>query len=172
MVVLLLLLFPVRMDLKIKTDLFLDTPQPLYKTIVGVQANFRVSYPIRVISKVKCIGYIEKGVKSSHLGSNSDPCYIQNRVITNRVIKRFRCIWLQYSVFSGTKITQIWFLSLRKSGFAPLGLFLCDKNCHNSKDWQGILFKFGRNIYIYVDTLNCHNWHFFNGVLERDQKRN
>ena len=68
------------------------TPQPLYNTIVGVQANFRVSYPIRVISRVKCIDYIGEGVLSSHLGSNPDPCYIQNRVITNHVIKRFRCI--------------------------------------------------------------------------------
>ena len=32
-----------------------DTPQPLYNTIVGVQANFRVSYPIRVIMRVNCI---------------------------------------------------------------------------------------------------------------------
>ena len=31
------------------------TPQPLYNTIVGVQVNFRVSYPIRVITRVKCI---------------------------------------------------------------------------------------------------------------------
>ena len=30
----------------------INTPQPLYNTIVGVQANFRVSYPIRVISRV------------------------------------------------------------------------------------------------------------------------
>ena len=32
-----------------------DTPQPLYNTIVWVQANFRVSYPNRVIMRVKCI---------------------------------------------------------------------------------------------------------------------
>ena len=31
------------------------TPQPFYNTIVGVQDNFRVSYPIRVIMGVKCI---------------------------------------------------------------------------------------------------------------------
>ena len=30
-------------------------PQPLYNTIVGVQAHFLVSYPICVIMKVKCI---------------------------------------------------------------------------------------------------------------------
>ena len=33
----------------------IDTPQPLYNTIVWVQANFRVSYPNRVIMRVKCI---------------------------------------------------------------------------------------------------------------------
>ena len=38
------------------------TPQPLYNTIVGVQSNCLVSYPIRVVSGVECIDYIEKGV--------------------------------------------------------------------------------------------------------------
>ena len=28
------------------------------------------------------------------MGSSTDPCYIQNRVITNRIIKRLRCISL------------------------------------------------------------------------------
>ena len=69
------------------------TPQPLYNTIFGIQANFRVSYPNRVISRVKCIRYIGKAVFDSHLGSSPDPCYIQNRVISDRVIKRFRCIF-------------------------------------------------------------------------------
>ena len=32
-------------------------------TIIGVQANFCVSYPICVISRVKCIGYIGNGVQ-------------------------------------------------------------------------------------------------------------
>ena len=36
------------------------TPQPLYNTIVGVQANFRVSYPICVITRVKCIAKKDK----------------------------------------------------------------------------------------------------------------
>ena len=31
------------------------TPQPLYNIIVGVQVNFRLSYSIRVITRVKCI---------------------------------------------------------------------------------------------------------------------
>ena len=30
--------------------------------------------------------------KLVQLGSNSDQCYIQNRVVMNRVIKRSRCI--------------------------------------------------------------------------------
>ena len=34
---------------------------------------------------------IGKSVLNDHLGSNTDPCYIQNRVITNRVIKMLRC---------------------------------------------------------------------------------
>ena len=79
-----------------------STPQPLYNSIVGVQANFRVSYPNRVISRVKCIDYMGKGVLSSHLGSNPDPCCIQNRFIMNRVIKRLRCT---------TKLVQIMTLS-------------------------------------------------------------
>ena len=32
-----------------------DTPQPLYNTTVGIQVNFRDSYPICVITRVKCI---------------------------------------------------------------------------------------------------------------------
>ena len=31
------------------------TPQPLYNTIAWIQTSFRVSYPIRVITRVKCI---------------------------------------------------------------------------------------------------------------------
>ena len=63
------------------------TPQPLYNTIVGVQANFRVNYPIRVIM----YSFIGKKVFKDHLGSSTDPCCIQTRVITNGVIKRLRC---------------------------------------------------------------------------------
>ena len=70
----------------------LYTPQPLYNTIVGVQDNFHVSYPKSVITRVKCIGYIAKGILNCYLESNSDQCNIQDRVIMNRVIKRFRCI--------------------------------------------------------------------------------
>ena len=33
---------------------------------------------------------IGKSVLNDHLGSNIDPCYIQNRVIMNRVIKRLK----------------------------------------------------------------------------------
>ena len=36
--------------------------------------------------------YIAKTVFDDHLGSNTDPCYIQNRVIMNLVIKRLRCM--------------------------------------------------------------------------------
>ena len=74
-----------------------NTTQPLYNTIVWVQAHFRVSYPNRVILRVTCKGYIGKGVLNHHLRSNPDPCYIQNRVKINRVVKRFRCIYFIYS---------------------------------------------------------------------------
>ena len=46
-----------------------------------------VSYPNYVRLRVKCI----EGVLTSHLGSNLDPYYNQNRVITNHVIKRVSC---------------------------------------------------------------------------------
>ena len=39
------------------------TPQPLYNTIVGVQANFRISYPNRVITRVKCIDYRKRNLE-------------------------------------------------------------------------------------------------------------
>ena len=69
------------------------TPQPLYNTVLGVQANICVtcSYPNHVILRVKCIDYIGKGVLNGDLESNSDQCCIQNCVITNRVIKRLGC---------------------------------------------------------------------------------
>ena len=35
--------------------------------------------------------HIAKIVKNDQFGSNSDQCYIQNRVVTKRVIKRSRC---------------------------------------------------------------------------------
>ena len=35
--------------------------------------------------------HIAKSVLNDHLGSSNDPCYIQNRVILNHVIKRLRC---------------------------------------------------------------------------------
>ena len=39
---------------------FVYTPQPLYNTIVGVQDNIRVSNPIRVITRVKCVAIQQK----------------------------------------------------------------------------------------------------------------
>ena len=63
-------LFPALIFVKKKNQLqmwnlyhcFHSTPQPLYNTTVGVQTNFRVSYPNHVILRVKCIGYTEKCV--------------------------------------------------------------------------------------------------------------
>ena len=56
-------------------------------TLSLVSKLISVSYPNHVRLRVKCI----EGVLTSHLGSNLDPSYNQNRVITNRVIKRFSC---------------------------------------------------------------------------------
>ena len=65
---------------------FPNTSQPLYNTVVEVQANFRDSYPICVITRVNCINV--HIVLNEHLGSSNDHCYIQNQVVTNYVIKR------------------------------------------------------------------------------------
>ena len=56
-------------------------------TLSLVSKLISVSYPNHVRLRVKCI----EGVLTSHLGSNLDPYYNQNRVITNRVTKRFGC---------------------------------------------------------------------------------
>ena len=56
-------------------------------TLSLVSELISVSYPNYVRLRVKCI----EGVLTSHLGSNLDPYYNQNRVITNRVIKRSSC---------------------------------------------------------------------------------
>ena len=46
-----------------QTTHFGVTPQPLYNTIVGVQANFRISYPNRVVTRVKCIDYRKRNLE-------------------------------------------------------------------------------------------------------------
>ena len=49
--------------------------------------------------------YIAKSVFDDHFGSSNEPCYIQNRVITNRVIKRLMCTLCRvdfHSVTSGS----------------------------------------------------------------------
>ena len=56
-------------------------------TLSLVSELISVSYPNYVRLRVKCI----EGVLTSDLGSNLDPYYNQNRVITNNVIKRFSC---------------------------------------------------------------------------------
>ena len=63
----------------------------LFITLLLGSKPISVSYPNRVILRVKCIGYIEKGVLNSLLGSNPSTSYIQSHVIMNCVIKRFRC---------------------------------------------------------------------------------
>ena len=67
------------------------TPQPLYNTVVGVHNINRVN---RVISKQNCVDYIEKWPFMVIFQYNLyiflsifEPCYIQNHVITDRVIQ-------------------------------------------------------------------------------------
>ena len=71
-------------------NLHSSTPHPYYNTIVGVQTNFCVSYPIHVITS-NIYSYIAKLVFNDHLGSSNDMCYIKNHVIMNCVLKRLRC---------------------------------------------------------------------------------
>ena len=78
--------------------------------------------PNHIVLRVKCIGSIEKGVFNSHLGSHPDPCYIQNSVIMNHVIKRFRCT---------SKNIVLWNNSELSEKLPSLRLFL--KKKHKSK---------------------------------------
>ena len=41
-----------------------------------------------------------------HLGSNNDQCYIQNRVVTNRVIERSRCIIYLFIYIANTSLIK------------------------------------------------------------------
>ena len=83
-------------------NLYLYTP--LYNTIVGVQTNFHVSYPIM---RVNCNSYIAKSV-----GSSNDRCCIQNHVIMNCVIKRLRrTCTIQISLFKNEITCYIHFRS-------------------------------------------------------------
>ena len=72
---------------------------------ITLQAAYRVSYPNRVISRVKCIGYIGKGVLNSHLGSSPYPCYIQNGVITHLVVKIFFLMPFRIISFISSQVT-------------------------------------------------------------------
>ena len=71
------------------------TPQPLYNTIVAVQAYFHVSYVSKLCYKeTKIYSYTGISVLNNHLGSSIHPCYIQYHVVTNHVKKRFLCYYV------------------------------------------------------------------------------
>ena len=54
------------------------------------KADLRLCFCLCRLLVFPCSGsYI---VKLDHLGSMNGPCYIQNRAVMNRVIKRSRCI--------------------------------------------------------------------------------
>ena len=59
--------------------------------------------------------FVGKSVLNDNLGSSSDPCYIQNRVIMNCVIKRLRCIWKM--IFIAPAYSKVRY---RGSTFRPL----------------------------------------------------
>ena len=75
---------------------YVNTPQPLYNTTVWVQAHFGVSYPIHVISREKCIGYIRKGSFGAIWGPTpiglypkscyNEPCYKEVEVYFTRLL--------------------------------------------------------------------------------------
>ena len=82
-----------------------DTPQPLYITIIGVQG---INHVIQLCYiQTKCIDYIEKWPFMVIFLYNLyiflsifEPCCIQNRVITNCVIKRLMCILVTWRISS------------------------------------------------------------------------
>ena len=144
------------------------TPQPLYNTIVGVQANFRVSYPIRVIWRVKLhrlLRLYKKGVLNTHSGSNTYPSYIQNRIVTNRVIKRFRCIFIvnaKYQKLSVKALLQVDFpvyaqaKFLFKSKQEKMADFKEPLFCQKTFFWhQTSSSKCSMSLYCVGKILNC-----------------
>ena len=70
-------------------------PQPLYNTAVEIQnRNVSVKQPCHIQTKIY---RLYRKMSFSYIiytfwGSIYKPCYIQNRVITNSVIKRLWCI--------------------------------------------------------------------------------
>ena len=51
--------------------------------------------------------YIRKSALNDHLGSSTDPCYIQNHVMMNRVIKIMR-----RSNFINVSVNSSYFISI------------------------------------------------------------
>ena len=74
---------------------FAPDKQKKGKNLGFVQANFRVRY-----IKSKMYSYIAKSVLNDNLGFRTEPCYIQNHVITKCFIKRLMCIkMMNYHIF-------------------------------------------------------------------------
>ena len=78
--------------------------------------------------------YIAKSVFDEHLGSSNEPCYIRNRVTTNRVIKRLMCT----NIFKlNCFFDWCWFAAFKTKNFKSYFLressdFLC-LHFHNGK---------------------------------------
>ena len=77
-------------------NITMNMPQPLYNTIIGVKANFPVSYLSLVILRAKSkqfiVSYIGTLIFNDLLGSSTGLHLNQNCVIMKCVIERFRCI--------------------------------------------------------------------------------
>ena len=114
-------------------------------TLSLVSELISVSYPNYVRLRVKCI----EGVLTSHLGSNLDPYYNQNRFITNRVIKR-----LLYQ----DNISCV----MRKPVYA-----ICEQNRHRSASLYAFHSQFNSpllHVYMSYTPLDCKNAPIFSTV--------
>ena len=71
--------------------------------------------------------YIGNSVLNDHMGSNPIPCYIQNSVILNHVIKRMRCIcYINQYIVDSASFSDTW-SKLLKIKF-PVILLTCIKH--------------------------------------------
>ena len=113
-------------------------------TLSLVSELISVSYPNYVRLRVKCI----EGVLTSHLGSNLDPYYNQNRVITNNVIKRLYQDNISYV--------------LRKPVYA-----MCEQKRHRSASLYAFHSQSNNpllHVYISYTSLDCKNAPIFSTV--------
>ena len=113
-------------------------------TLSLVSELISVSYPNYIRLRVKCI----EEVLTSHLGSNLNPYYNQNRVITSRVIKRFSC----------TRISCV----MREPVYA-----ICEQKRHRSASLYAFHSQSNSpllHVYMSYTPLDCKNAPIFSTV--------